>query len=1357
MLVPAALFATRAWWLGRALTVLGPPLARRAGFELSLERASGDGLYGLVLEGLRLAPRRGERSELARFDAERLELDLSIVAWLRGARDVGPAGVTRVRGAGVDVELDFSQASESGGSAGGDGGDGGDPALSLPAFAVEDGHLLIRLPEGHELEAEGVTASTPVVRPRVTDSEETAQRSAVRARRFAWRGPGREERAGRLAATIALDARGIDVDELVVSGELDARGVRVAWADGPGLDWRGELSALGGSLRTEGSVARDRVTLEVDAEDLRAGELLGLVFPELPPLRAGAERLAARLDVPFEDTVAGLAGEVELDLREVELGARAPFDVAGRAAFAQGEARASRLSFAQPSGAPAGEHANLVVLEDLVVPLADMGFESLLARGRARASVDARDLPALLGAERAAPEHHLELWASLRDGRADVERGKLSTPGGSFLVRGGSVRAAGRSVGRVELDLFADFDDLAPLAAILDTPRWAGGLRGAVALAGDWPDVTGTAALAGSGVVVAGLTLGELEVDLSGGRRRIDVARLTATSSGAELALSGGIDLVARRAESLDVRLDVADLGELLGEGDASGSLSLVAAAAGRPGELEGSFELKTSAIELLGRAVPRLEAQGALAGDRVRVASLAVESLGARLDASGAAVLDERLLPVAVELETLRAVRAERDLVLVHPVSVALAGGRPRVDEVPLSGSAGDLVLYARDDPDALRFGAHARGLDATALLAPFLPAGVGLERLDGSLEGERSADRLEFTTEGEARELSLAAVADGAPLRAWDASWKARYAGGTLVLEILDARSGGANRVRAAGKLPLALAGGGDVLAPGELFLKARAELADVADLASLVPASFTWPTGELAADVDLAGSWAAVTGTADFTAESLDLDIGGETVLRGADFSGGLRLGEAVELSRVSVVLPLAFTLRVDGRVEGAVDLRRLERGEPLFPGDTALDLTAGAIVEDTAWIKRLSRGLGGDFLRRLAGRMAASVDVGGTLASPRPVGEIELDGGGLKLSPELPAVENVAALLRIDGGKLEIASMAGELGAAPFTVSGSVDLGATPAELDVRLAGENLLLYRALGVKARADADLTVKGPADAPALAGDVVLQDSRFVKRFDFVEPGRRAGVRERKRTLDLFSFREPPLAGATFDVHVTSAQPFRIDNNVADARLRPDLRLVGTGETPELQGTIYVDRGKVVLPAYDLFLRPGTITFGREDPMVPRLELQLGNRIRGYEVTVNVSGPWDEPEVLMSSSPPLSEEDLFAMVWAGQEPGEGLSSRTGVRGAQAVGVYLAKDLVTRFLSDESTESEESFLDRFELYLGRDTTQNGDETIEATYRIASKALHRAGTLYLATEQDEYSHFNYGLRFVFRFE
>jgi translocation and assembly module TamB len=223
------------------------------------------------------------------------------------------------------------------------------------------------------------------------------------------------------------------------------------------------------------------------------------------------------------------------------------------------------------------------------------------------------------------------------------------------------------------------------------------------------------------------------------------------------------------------------------------------------------------------------------------------------------------------------------------------------------------------------------------------------------------------------------------------------------------------------------------------------------------------------------------------------------------------------------------------------------------------------------------------------------------------------------------------------------------------------------------------------------------------------------------------------------------------------FDVQLTSKNPFAIRNNLARGALRPELKLTGTGKIPVLAGEIYLDPTRVSLPAGRLLFESGVIRFDPNRPDRPTLDLIGTSKMLGYDITMLVEGPFDEPVVTLSSVPPLSNDELLLLLIAGQQPNTENDVQAAQRQSMNVAVFLGKDLIARWFGSESAEASESIMERFDVSIGRAVTRSGEETIEAQFRIADGVIRDRDKLYLTGEKDVFDFYNAGIKIVFRFK
>jgi translocation and assembly module TamB len=343
------------------------------------------------------------------------------------------------------------------------------------------------------------------------------------------------------------------------------------------------------------------------------------------------------------------------------------------------------------------------------------------------------------------------------------------------------------------------------------------------------------------------------------------------------------------------------------------------------------------------------------------------------------------------------------------------------------------------------------------------------------------------------------------------------------------------------------------------------------------------------------------------------------------------------------------------------------------------------------------------------------------------------------------------------VRFDGARLVIDQLAGEMGGAPFHMSGEMLVFDPEPKVDLAFEGQSILLWRESDVTVRADAKLKLSGPIDALVLSGDLALRDARYSRKFDFLTVSTRARATTGRRGFQLFSLQEPPFSNMKLDLHVTSATPFVVANNVMHVELSPDLRLQGRGDLPELRGTIVLEPSRVLLPSGTLRVPSGRIEFRLDDPDVPLLDIQATAHMQGYDVEISVTGPYDNPHVDVSSVPPLPREDVVLLVLTGRPPSSGLTLATGERAAVDVAVYIARDVAAAWLSGEGeVGSEDSLAERIEVIVGAETTKSGADAVLVRMRMRGKPGERGAALYATGERDVYDFYNFGLRVVYTF-
>ena len=733
------------------------------------------------------------------------------------------------------------------------------------------------------------------------------------------------------------------------------------------------------------------------------------------------------------------------------------------------------------------------------------------------------------------------------------------------------------------------------------------------------------------------------------------------------------------------------------------------------------------------------MEAEGSFVGLDVGFDRLTVSTPERTLVGRGRVDLDGE---VELSLEELAIDGGGGRLELAEPARIVFAEGGVRVPGAVVTSEGesgrGSLRGAYADGAVDLTF----TGFDPMLVASPYLPAEWSVGPLDGSVRGTVDPVRPDLAVDLTAREV---VPGGGTPLE--DVRLDGRLDPGRLSV-VLEGRPADLGVLRVDLSAPVDPAAPRELFQPGDirLILEAPRLRLDALDGLTERP---TGLRGVARVEARLTGEWTALRGTVRVEARDVSTPEIVEAMGAPIEVDFEAELGERLRLVDAEVRSGDGELASFSGVLEIACDLPRwLESPGELLEVPVALD--ADLDLPLAGWTRRTRA------LRRLEGDLTGHGRVHGTLADPLLTGDLSLRDGELRLATTFPSVRAMNADLGFAGRSVTIRSLTGEIGAAPVEIEGSVELADGGPVLDLRLRGTNLLLARTETVKVRADAGLELRGPLAAMRVEGDLVVTEGRYARDVDVL--GRLtsggSGPAPPTRGFQPSFWTEAPLADMELDVRVRTERHFDLRSNVFDATVRPDLRIRGTGRVPMFEGNVYVDPSTVSLPSGKLQVRSGLLRFPREDPFSPRLSLSAGMRLRGYDIEAQVSGGLDEPSIVLSSNPSLPNDELLVLFLTGQLPQGSLEGQLGA--AQSVGVYLAQDALTRWLSSSSADSGDSLLDSLVFELGAEVSRSGSPTAKALYYLGQRRSRTGRIPYLLAEQDKYdrTNFAYGIRFRF---
>jgi translocation and assembly module TamB len=336
----------------------------------------------------------------------------------------------------------------------------------------------------------------------------------------------------------------------------------------------------------------------------------------------------------------------------------------------------------------------------------------------------------------------------------------------------------------------------------------------------------------------------------------------------------------------------------------------------------------------------------------------------------------------------------------------------------------------------------------------------------------------------------------------------------------------------------------------------------------------------------------------------------------------------------------------------------------------------------------------------------------------------------------LGPLAP-VREVDTLIAFSGRTARIERFAGRLGGRPIHAAGEASLDDDGRlSYGLRIQATNAPLVRRPGLLVRADLDLALENRGgDVPTVSGKVGLRDGLLLQDVSslLVDRLERPALRP-----PYFSVTNQPFARWNLNVDVTGDRFLRLRSPAFIGEVSANGSLRGTLGKPVVRADVRVPRGRLLFPFGKLEVEGAYITVSGEQPAGPMIDFVAAGQNYNYNVRLEATGTMDNLNILFTSTPPLSSEDILLMLTAGELPNQEITYSAEARAGRLI-TYLGREVATRFFGNELGE------ERLIVNSGENIARNGQTTYSIEYRLSPRWS-------LVGEYDEFNALNAGLKF-----
>ncbi|HEX8290931.1 MAG TPA: translocation/assembly module TamB domain-containing protein [Pyrinomonadaceae bacterium] len=311
--------------------------------------------------------------------------------------------------------------------------------------------------------------------------------------------------------------------------------------------------------------------------------------------------------------------------------------------------------------------------------------------------------------------------------------------------------------------------------------------------------------------------------------------------------------------------------------------------------------------------------------------------------------------------------------------------------------------------------------------------------------------------------------------------------------------------------------------------------------------------------------------------------------------------------------------------------------------------------------------------------LSGIARVAVGVSGTFEQPQVTGTASVENASLALllQNERLTATQINGTVRFNSNQANLESLTGRLGGGRVSATGGALIsGFQPTQFRLVARGENVTVPAAAFVTlpaflgdlpTTADASLEIRGGAEGVHAEGTVKVRRTEITEDIDL------ADLIDRRNEVPITSgggggagAGGGPFGPTTVALTIQGQDALVVRNNLADMVGSLNLRIHGPIDAPVSSGRITATRGTVAFrnDRYEILRAIVDLPPRVEAP--PVINLQAQSDIRGYRVTVTMSGPISGGlTTTATSDPPLPQADVIALITTGNLSGgpEGTST----------------------------------------------------------------------------------------------
>ena len=287
------------------------------------------------------------------------------------------------------------------------------------------------------------------------------------------------------------------------------------------------------------------------------------------------------------------------------------------------------------------------------------------------------------------------------------------------------------------------------------------------------------------------------------------------------------------------------------------------------------------------------------------------------------------------------------------------------------------------------------------------------------------------------------------------------------------------------------------------------------------------------------------------------------------------------------------------------------------------------------------------------------------VGGSWASPKISGGLSMSNVALGIRGVPQNLRILSAYMYMDENKIVLEQLSAKTGGGDANVTGVIYLDKLRPVRYYLASAINNVSMSVKGFDVAFDGNIDIKGDKNGQSVAGELYVKRADYTKNVDW-----KALILRKKATL-------PPSpksfeATTGLNIRVYGSNQIMVKNNVVRAPLSADLTVRGTLANPIPLGRVETSSGKINFRNTEFSIEHASVIFSDQNRINPSLDVMASTTIKGYEITINMTGTLDHMTLAFSSQPHLEQMDILSLLTTGNFGGASSGIEGGIGASEA-------------------------------------------------------------------------------------